>query len=227
MPPVTGDLRVEALGPAGLAGAPGLGSGQRGVVRAAPGGGSAASSRAPPPPGPAALRSGHRAVTWAAMAAAAAAGAPRGPRLYFCGSIRGGRADRALYGRIVRRLRRFGAVLTEHVAAAGLGEHGEEDAGGDGHIHARDMAWLQQADVVVAEVTQPSLGVGYELGRAVALQKKILCLFRPRSGRVLSAMIRGAADGSRFQVWDYEEEEVEATLDRYFEADPPVPVAIQ
>lgn len=42
---------------------------------------------------------------------------------------------------------------------------------------------------------------------------------------VLSAMIRGAADGSRFQVWDYEEGEVEAILDRYFEADPPEQVA--
>ncbi|XP_045150701.1 2'-deoxynucleoside 5'-phosphate N-hydrolase 1 [Echinops telfairi] len=99
---------------------------------------------------------------------------------------------------------------------------GEEAiAGGDRFIHERDLAWLQQADVVVAEVTQPSLGVGYELGRAMALNKQILCLFRPQTGRVLSAMVRGAADGSRVQVWDYEEAEVEAMLDRYFEADPP------
>ncbi|XP_039710442.1 5-hydroxymethyl-dUMP N-hydrolase [Pteropus medius] len=150
----------------------------------------------------------------------------RGRRaLYFCGSIRGGREDRALYRRIVSRLRRFGAVLTEHVAAAELSARGEEAARGDRLIHDQDLAWLQQADVVVAEVTQPSLGVGYELGRAVALNKRILCLFRPQSGRVLSAMIRGAADGSRFQVWDYEEGEVEAMLDRYFEADPPEQVA--
>ncbi|XP_001364955.3 2'-deoxynucleoside 5'-phosphate N-hydrolase 1 [Monodelphis domestica] len=155
-------------------------------------------------------------------------GEPGGPgrrALYFCGSIRGGRQDRALYGRIVSRLRRFGAVLTEHVAAAELGARGEEAAGGDRLIHERDLAWLQQADVVVAEVTQPSLGVGYELGRAVALNKRILCLFRPQSGRVLSAMIRGAADGTRFQVWDYEENEVETLLDRYFETDPPEPGA--
>ncbi|GAB1301119.1 2'-deoxynucleoside 5'-phosphate N-hydrolase 1 [Apodemus speciosus] len=94
----------------------------------------------------------------------------------------------------------------------------EEATGGDRLIHERDLAWLRQADVVVAEVTQPSLGVGYELGRAVALGKPILCLFRPQSGRVLSAMIRGAADGSRFQVWDYAEGEVETMVDRYFEA---------
>nr|XP_035979934.1 2'-deoxynucleoside 5'-phosphate N-hydrolase 1 [Halichoerus grypus] len=168
------------------------------------------------------------------MAAAAVAGAresgepgqpgqpgqPGRRALYFCGSVRGGREDRALYGRIVSRLRRFGAVLTEHVAAAELGARGEEAAGGDRLIHERDLAWLQEADVVVAEVTQPSLGVGYELGRAVALNKRILCLFRPQSGRVLSAMIRGAADGSRFQVLDYEEGQVEAMLDQYFEGDP-------
>ncbi|XP_039087166.1 2'-deoxynucleoside 5'-phosphate N-hydrolase 1 [Hyaena hyaena] len=142
--------------------------------------------------------------------------------LYFCGSIRGGRDDSALYGRIVSRLRRFGTVLTEHVAAPELSARGEEAAGGDSLIHDRDLAWLQQADVVVAEVTQPSLGVGYELGRAMALNKRILCLFRPQSGRVLSAMIRGAADGSRFQVLDYEEGQVEAILDGYFEADPPL-----
>lgn len=138
--------------------------------------------------------------------------------VYFCGSIRGGREDQALYSRIVSRLRRYGKVLTEHVADAELEPRGEEAAGGDQFIHERDLAWLRQADVVVAEVTQPSLGVGYELGRAVALGKPILCLFRPQSGRVLSAMIRGAADGSRFQVWDYAEEEVETMLHRYFEA---------
>ena len=37
--------------------------------------------------------------------------------------------------------------------------------------------------VVVAEVTQPSLGVGYEIGRAVAMKKKILCLFRPNTDK--------------------------------------------
>ncbi|CAO2607491.1 2'-deoxynucleoside 5'-phosphate N-hydrolase 1 [Lemmus lemmus] len=141
--------------------------------------------------------------------------------VYFCGSIRGGREDQALYARIVSRLRRYGKVLTEHVAAAEPDPRGEEAAGGDQLIHEQDLAWLRQADVVVAEVTQPSLGVGYELGWAVALGKQILCLFRPQSGRVLSAMIRGAADGSRIQVWDYTEGEVDAMLDRYFEAYPP------
>ena len=33
--------------------------------------------------------------------------------------------------------------------------------------------------VLVAEVTQPSLGVGYEIGRALEMKKDIICLFRP------------------------------------------------
>uniref|UniRef100_A0A3B3UP73 2'-deoxynucleoside 5'-phosphate N-hydrolase 1 n=1 Tax=Poecilia latipinna TaxID=48699 RepID=A0A3B3UP73_9TELE len=137
-------------------------------------------------------------------------------KIYFCGSIRGGRSDQQLYQRIVNELHRYGSVLTEHVLCSDWsGEEGP--AGGDRAIHDRDLAWLQQSDVVVAEVTQPSLGVGYELGRAADMkEKKVLCLFRPSSGRALSAMIRGAADGRRLLVVDYSEEQLEAVLDRFF-----------
>lgn len=62
-----------------------------------------------------------------------------------------------------------------------------------------------------------------ELGLGAEKFGRQFC-FHPFSA--LSAMIRGAADGSRFQVWDYEEEEVEAMLDRYFEAGPAEQVAV-
>ena len=41
---------------------------------------------------------------------------------------------------------------------------------------------------IVAEVTQPSLGVGYEIGRAVAMGKKILCLYRPQPDKSKESM---------------------------------------
>ncbi|XP_075941509.1 5-hydroxymethyl-dUMP N-hydrolase [Anarhichas minor] len=139
-------------------------------------------------------------------------------KVYFCGSIRGGRDDVHIYRRIVQKLQSYGSVLTEHVGSTEISERGEDTAsGGDRIIHDRDVDWLQQSDVVVAEVTNPSLGVGYELGRAVAMEtKKILCLFRPSSGRRLSAMIRGADDGDQFVVKDYREEEVENVLEEFF-----------
>ncbi|XP_028844674.1 5-hydroxymethyl-dUMP N-hydrolase [Denticeps clupeoides] len=138
--------------------------------------------------------------------------------IYFCGSIRGGRDDVRLYERIVKHLKAFGRVLTEHVGESRITEKGEGAVLGDKAIHDRDVDWLNSADVVVAEVTQPSLGVGYELGRAVAMQKKILCLFRSSSGRVLSAMVRGAEDGSLFLVKEYTEDQMEGILKDYFSA---------
>uniref|UniRef100_A0A3B4W9E8 2'-deoxynucleoside 5'-phosphate N-hydrolase 1 n=2 Tax=Seriola lalandi dorsalis TaxID=1841481 RepID=A0A3B4W9E8_SERLL len=138
-------------------------------------------------------------------------------KVYFCGSIRGGRDDVALYRRIVEKLQSYGTVLTEHVSSTELSDRGEDaSAAGDKFIHDRDVDWLRQSDVVVAEVTQPSLGVGYELGRVVDMKKKTLCMFRPLSGRVLSAMIRGADDGDRFVVRDYSEDKVENVLEEFF-----------
>ena len=45
---------------------------------------------------------------------------------------------------------------------------------------------------MVAEVTVPSLGVGYEIAVALAHGIPVLALFRPEEGRRLSAMIAGA-----------------------------------
>jgi len=109
--------------------------------------------------------------------------------IYFAGSIRGGRDDQALYLEIVALLRRYGRVLTEHVGDAELSESGEGTD--DRDIHDRDLAWLRAADCLVAEVTTPSLGVGYEIGKATEWGKPVLCLFRPSGGRALSAMIAG------------------------------------
>ncbi|KAF6731958.1 2'-deoxynucleoside 5'-phosphate N-hydrolase 1 [Oryzias melastigma] len=137
-------------------------------------------------------------------------------KIYFCGSIRGGRDDVHVYRRLVHKLQSYGSVLTEHVSNAELSDTGESAALEDRVIHDRDVAWLQESDVIVAEVTQPSLGVGYELGLAVDMKKTVLCLFRPSSGRTLSAMIRGAVDGERFQVVDYCENELEKVLEEFF-----------
>ncbi|KAF3707875.1 2'-deoxynucleoside 5'-phosphate N-hydrolase 1 [Channa argus] len=138
-------------------------------------------------------------------------------KIYFCGSIRGGRNDVHVYRRIVEKLRSYGTVLTEHVSSSELTDSGEDaKTGGDKFIHDRDMDWLRQADLVVAEVTQPSLGVGYELGRAIDMRKKVLCLFRLSSQRTLSAMIRGAEDRELFVVRDYREDEAENVLEEFF-----------
>jgi hypothetical protein len=112
-------------------------------------------------------------------------------KIYFAGSIRGGREDAALYHEIVELLDNYGKVLTEHVADTELGVLGQ--AIGDEKIHDRDLAWLRESDYLVAEVTTPSLGVGYEIAKATEWGKPVLCLYRPVAGRSLSAMIAGSA----------------------------------
>ncbi|XP_059086447.1 2'-deoxynucleoside 5'-phosphate N-hydrolase 1-like isoform X2 [Tigriopus californicus] len=105
--------------------------------------------------------------------------------IYFCGSIRAGRQDVDLYGRLTDKLSKFGRILTPFVAdplVTGMsGEHEENDR----QIYDRDMELLDECDVVVAEVTVPSLGVGFEIGSAVAMGKRILCLYRPQPGKNL------------------------------------------
>ncbi|MBR0341069.1 MAG: nucleoside 2-deoxyribosyltransferase [Oscillospiraceae bacterium] len=111
--------------------------------------------------------------------------------IYFCGSIRGGRNDVNLYQRIIDFIKSYGnTVLTEHIASPEV--FGLERNQSDNEIWAQDMTWLSQADLVIAECSTPSLGVGYELAVAKHLNKKTI-VFARKSDRSssLSAMIAG------------------------------------
>ncbi len=112
-------------------------------------------------------------------------------KIYFCGSIRGGRDLATTYAKMIRMLGQYGQVLTEH-----LGSNEEIESKdrilSDKEIHDRDFKWILESDLLVAEVTIPSLGVGYEIGRAIEIGKPVLCLFKKGSGYTLSAMISGS-----------------------------------
>ena len=133
-------------------------------------------------------------------------------KIYFAGAIRGGREDVALYLELVELLKAYGTVLTEHVADKQVTEFGESMD--DRAIHDRDLAWLKEADCLVAEVTTPSLGVGFEIGKATEWDMRVLCLFRPRAGRALSALIAGS---DRVAVREYKGAvDVEEIFDDFF-----------
>ncbi|MDA3822352.1 MAG: nucleoside 2-deoxyribosyltransferase [Bacteroidales bacterium] len=114
-------------------------------------------------------------------------------KIYFCASIRGGREMREEYQKLIGMLQVHGKVLTEHIADPALIPQSELNLK-DTQIYEQDRAWLEEADVVVAEVTTPSLGVGFEIGYALQLKKPILCLFREDAEKRLSAMITGCKD---------------------------------
>lgn len=121
-------------------------------------------------------------------------------KIYFAGSIRGGRIDSSLYARIIEYMQRTDKVLTEHIGSPDLNlkEQGKKDV----EIYLQDTAWLRECDVVIAECTCASLGVGYELAYAEKLGKPVH-IFYDRSRTHLSAMLTG---NSYFCIHPYESE---------------------
>lgn len=119
--------------------------------------------------------------------------------IYFAGAIRGGRERVNDYQKIVAKLQEYGNVLTTHVASKELSNKGEENLSPK-DIFERDVKWLNQSDLLVAEISIPSLGIGYELGLAEKLGKKVLCLFDINSEKKISAMIEG---NKNFEIFKY------------------------
>ena len=108
--------------------------------------------------------------------------------VYFACSITGGRQDEAVYQLLVKALHEDG----HHVPTALLA--GSEVMQLEGIVEAadiyeRDTAWIRGCDLLLAEVSTPSHGVGYEIGYALSLGKPVLCLHR--AAAKVSKMILG------------------------------------
>ncbi len=109
-------------------------------------------------------------------------------KFYFAGSIQGGRKDVLLYQDIIKILEEYGNVLTEHVGNKTMDERGEYTKTAE-FIRERDLKWIKECDIFIAEITQPSLGVGYEIRDAELQDKPCVCLYR---GETTSSMIKGS-----------------------------------
>lgn len=114
-------------------------------------------------------------------------------KIYFGCSIAGGRDHAHMYADIVNYIKSSGGkVLSELFADPSLvSEVGTNPDFTPGFIWQRDVNWVKEADGLIMEVTQPSLGVGYEIALAEGLKKPVLALFHAPSGRRLSPMILG------------------------------------
>lgn len=129
-------------------------------------------------------------------------------KIYFAGSIRGGRVDAGLYERLIKYIQQHHIVLTEHIGCSNLNvlEQGKADA----DIYNQDTSWLRESDVLIGECTCPSLGVGYELAYAEKIGKPCH-IFYDKTKCQLSAMLTG---NSYFHIHPYEDEkEIYPVLD--------------
>lgn len=113
------------------------------------------------------------------------------PKIFLSGSIRGGRQLLETYRFMFDALEEAGAeVLTWHVADPELEK--VEMKMTEEEIYARDMGLLVKSDALIAEVTVPSTGVGYEICRALVRGIPVLCLYSPDVA--VSAMVLGNPD---------------------------------
>lgn len=109
-------------------------------------------------------------------------------RIYFSCSLTGGRQDQPVYAGMVRHLQDAGhEVLTAHLADP-------EVMVLDGvldplAVYERDTAWIRECEVVIAEVSTPSHGVGFEIAYALGRDKPVFCFYR--AGAKVSKMITG------------------------------------
>lgn len=108
--------------------------------------------------------------------------------LYFSCSLTGGRDHETTYGLIVDHLLDQGhEVPTAHLARPEVME--VERVIDPREVYARDVEWIRACDAVIAEVSTPSHGVGYEIAFALGLSKPVLCLYHERAS--VSKMITG------------------------------------
>lgn len=133
-------------------------------------------------------------------------------KIYFACSISGGRDHAHLYPEIVEHLKNHGDVLTEYFSDEKVYEI--EKGATDHEIFDRDIAWIDESHMIVAEVSTPSLGVGFEVATALNKGKHVLCLFKNQEKRELSAMIAG---NKNLHIIKYDElDEAKQKIDEFF-----------
>lgn len=112
-------------------------------------------------------------------------------KIYFSGAISGGRQRQPLYQRMVAFLKDMGdEVLSEHVAHAQVLQQEAQLSAAE--IFRRDLSLVASSDGLLAEVSTPSLGVGYEIAIALQHRRPVLCLCE--QGIFLTRMLTGNPD---------------------------------
>ena len=132
--------------------------------------------------------------------------------IYFACSITGGREFEAVYQVITKVLTEDNhRVPTAHLAESSV--MAKEAIIDPFEVYTRDVMWIRESDALIAEVSVPSHGVGYEIGFALGLEKPVLALYQ--QGRKVSKMISGNPD-SNLYVMAYESPDHASTLFREF-----------
>ncbi|MBI3401809.1 MAG: nucleoside 2-deoxyribosyltransferase [Acidobacteria bacterium] len=120
-------------------------------------------------------------------------------RIYLACTVRGDRGGVAAGRAICERLQRHGhEVLTTHLLRDDV-ETAESQLT-ERDVFERDLEWLSRCDVLVAEASGSSYGVGFEvgyvLGRAAQTGQRVVLLYNTERRHAVSRLITGNADAA-------------------------------
>ncbi len=108
--------------------------------------------------------------------------------IYFACSITGGRKKEKIYQVIVNTMLADGhQIPTAHLSRSDV--IAVEETVDPLEVYTRDIEWIDSCDAMIAEVSTPSHGVGYEISYALSRNKPVLCLHS--YGTRVSKMITG------------------------------------
>jgi nucleoside 2-deoxyribosyltransferase len=109
-------------------------------------------------------------------------------KIYFSCSLTGGREDEQVYGLIVDHLLSEGhEIPTAHLAQPEV--MALEQVVDAREVYLRDVKWIDECEAIIAEVSTPSHGVGYEIAYALSKGKPVLCCYKQDAS--VSKMIMG------------------------------------
>lgn len=123
-----------------------------------------------------------------------------------------------MYALIVDHLLAAGhEVLTAHLARPEV--MARERVVRPQEVFRRDVDWITQCDALVAEVSTPSHGVGYEIAYALGLGRPVLCCYH--RGTPVSKMILGN-DSPTLRVVEYQQgSDLPGKIDAFLAGCPP------
>jgi len=140
-------------------------------------------------------------------------------RIYLACTVRGDRGGVVAGRTICERLQQHGhEVLTTHLLADDVND--AESQLSEAQVYRRDLEWLSRCDVLVAEASGSSYGVGFEvgyvLGRARDTGQRVVLLYDAARRQAISRLITGNCDEACDTFAYTSVEELAAFIDRRF-----------
>jgi len=144
-------------------------------------------------------------------------------RIYLACTVRGDRGGVVAGRTICERLQHHGhEVLTTHLLADDVND--AESQLSEVQVYRRDLEWLSRCDVLVAEASGSSYGVGFEvgyvLGRARDTGQRVVLLYDAARRHTISRLITGNCDEACDTFAYASVEELAAFIDRRFQTTP-------